>query len=65
MRQYIVTYYLANINGVRIGAIPIVMRFYGPSNMNTKGKAFIRMLVEYGRAIGAKGSSVDIISIEC
>ena len=64
MRQYIVTYYLANINGVRIGAIPIVMRFYGPSNIDMKSKAFIRMLVEYGRVIGAKGSSVDIISVE-
>ena len=64
MRHYTISYYLTNINGVRIGAIPIVFMFYGPSNIDMKSKAFVRMLVEYGRVIGAKGSSVEIISVE-
>lgn len=64
MRCYIITYFMINTRGMRLGSEPIVFRFYSSSSLDTECLSFQRMLLEYGRALGRSGSYVEIISLE-
>ena len=64
MRCWIITFYMLNTRGTKLGSEPVVLRFYGPSYLNTSCLSFQRMLLEYGRSIGRSGSCVEIISVE-
>ena len=64
MRFYRVAYYMLNNRGIKLGSDPVVLCFYSSSILNTEGLPFQRMLLEYGRAIGRSGSTVEIVSIE-
>ena len=64
MRFFVVTYYMLNNRGTKLGLDPVVFKFYAPGVINPYGLAFARMLLEYGRSIGRSGSCVEIISVE-
>ena len=64
MRFFIITYFMINSRGIRLGSDPIVFRFYSSSSLDTECLSFQRMLLEYGRALGRSGSYVEIISLE-
>lgn len=63
MGLYNVKFKMMNTRGIQVGG-KIDFNFYSTSELDTKCAAFLRMLLEYGRAIGRSGSYVEIISIE-
>ncbi len=64
MRFFVVTYYMLNSRGTKLGSEPVVFKFYAPGVIDHSSRAFSRMLLEYGRSIGRSGSHVEIISVE-
>lgn len=63
MRYFVVTYFMLNTRGIKLGSEPVVFKFYCPSVIDHTSLAFSRMLLEYGRSIGRSGSNVLIESI--
>ena len=64
MRYFVVTYYMLNTRGTKLGCEPVVFKFYAPGVIDHTSRAFSRMLLEYGRSIGFSGSNVLIESVE-
>lgn len=64
MRAWVVSFFMVNSRGTKLGSDPIVFRFYAPSSLDSSCLSFQRMLLDYGRSIGRSGSYVEIISVE-